>query len=53
MNMMSVLFGKDIMIQALIYYYQTETGIFIEDSLEIHRANFWTPLGRWTIFGKC
>ncbi len=34
------------------YYYQTETGIFIEDSIGDSPCYLWTPLGRWTILGS-
>lgn len=34
------------------YYYQTESGIFIEDSIGGSPFYLWTPLGRWTILGS-
>ena len=34
------------------YYYQTESGIFIEESVDGSPSYLWTPLGRWTVLGS-
>ena len=34
------------------YYYQTEQGIFIEETAGGSPSYLWTPLGRWTILGS-